>query len=311
MRLEGLKAIGLGGLDDLIPATSDQNEFYRLAIEDSKPSGFYYYYPALLAYQRPERRIIFLHEDAGSLCVYRLQVDGDSQRLELYLAPKPMNAAVLKRCFERVNDFNGDRKARIMRVDETDALAITAAGYRIRERYQQFVFSPANYEALAGKSLYTVRRQVARTEKLGDVQIHHYSATEHKEDCKNLLKKWRKEHRDKHGTTGGVAYTRNILDLADKLPVSMITGQVVFIDGKLSAFAFGGSIHPGLACSYERKCDTSVAGLTYYQLRQLLLHLGDHEFVNDGSDANRPGLRQLKQSFRPVRMHQEYRGFQK
>ena len=311
MHLDKLKATGQGELDELIPATWQQHEFYTLAVEDTRPSGFYYYYPALLAYQRRDRRTILLHEDAGSLCVYRLQTDGESQRLELYLAPKPMNADVLKRCFQRVNDFNGDRKARIMRIDETDALAITAAGYRVRERYQQFIFSPDNYQQLAGKSLYTVRRQVTRTEKLGEVQVKSYSSEEHKEDCRDLLRRWGKEHREKHGTTGGVAYTRNILDLADKLPERMISGQVVLINGKLCAFSFGGSIHSGLACSYERKCDTSVAGLTYYQLRKLLLHLGDHKLVNDGSDANRPGLRQLKQSFRPVSMHQEYRGYQK
>jgi hypothetical protein len=66
-----------------------------------------------------------------------------------------------------------------------------------------------------------------------------------------------------------------------------------------------------MACSFERKCENRYSGLTYFQLRNFLLHLDDYPIVNDGSDAGRSGLKQLKDSFRPVQMHAEYRGYQK
>jgi hypothetical protein len=72
----------------------------------------------------------------------------------------------------------------------------------------------------------------------------------------------------------------------------------------------GGEIRPGLACFFERKCDTQVRGLSYFQFRRLLTQLRDFDLVNDGSDAGSAGLRQLKQSFRPVAMHAEFRATQ-
>ena len=77
------------------------------------------------------------------------------------------------------------------------------------------------------------------------------------------------------------------------------------------AVAFGGEIRPGLACSFERKCDTEVRGLSYFHFRSLFLRLRDYQLVNDGSDAKRAGLRQLKESFRPVARHLEYQATQR
>jgi hypothetical protein len=91
------------------------------------------------------------------------------------------------------------------------------------------------------------------------------------------------------------------------LPAPDVTGQLVFVEGRLAAFAFGGEIRPGLACFFDAKSDPSVPGISYAHRRSFLLSLAAFERVNDGSDAGRPGLRQLKDSFRPVAMHAEYR----
>ena len=81
--------------------------------------------------------------------------------------------------------------------------------------------------------------------------------------------------------------------------------------GQLAAFAFGGEIRPGVACFFEAKSDGSVPGLAYAHRRNFMLNLQDYDVVNDGSDTGRPGLRQLKDSFRPVAMHAEYRATQR
>jgi hypothetical protein len=83
------------------------------------------------------------------------------------------------------------------------------------------------------------------------------------------------------------------------------------IGGKLVGYSFGGAIHSGLACYYDTKCEPDIKGLTYFIRRSFLLHLKQYPSVNDGSDMGREGLNQIKQSFRPVAMHQEYRGYQK
>jgi hypothetical protein len=296
--LAGLRAISIDDYSD-----------YANALEASRPTGSSYYLPGLLAYHRTNRREILLAEDEGSICIYRRISKQGSAHLDIYLAPIPMNTSVLHRCIERANDYNHDRSARVLRIDESDAEAIASSRISVRKRREQYIFDPKKYSELRGKALYTVRRNVSRILKNEDVRLETYNPT-FADDCHTLLESWRIKHREQHGTAGGYGSSKRIIDLAGRLPESALTGQVVLINDKVCAFSFGGNIHSKLACSYERKCDNGINGLTYYQLRSLLLHLNQYERVNDGSDAGRPGLKQLKDSFRPIAMHAEYRGYQ-
>jgi hypothetical protein len=297
-------------LTGLKAASPDDYANYTAALENSRPTGSSYYLPGLLAYQRAGRREILIGEDEGSICIYRWEFKQGKTQLDLYLAPTPMNAAVLQRCIERANEYNQDQSARILRIDEKDEHEIASAGFRVRKRREQYLFSPEKYLDLGGKELYTVRRNHAKIDKLGEVRVETYTPS-YAESCHALLERWRSEHRERHGSAGGYGSSKRIIDLAGKLPESALTGQVILIEEAVAAFSFGGKIHSGIACSFERKCDNQFNGLTYFQLRHFLLHLDSYHFVNDGSDAGRPGLKQLKDSFRPVEMHAEYRGYQK
>jgi hypothetical protein len=221
-----------------------------------------------------------------------------------------MNGAVLKRCLERANDFNGDRSAQIMRIDTKDVDAVKAAKVRVRKRREQYIFASRAYGDMSGKTFYTIRRNVKLVQQLPDVEVVPYS-TSHAQACDALLDRWVREHRDMHGNTGGAGTSRRALELAGTLPDNELRGEVVFVDGRLAAFAFGGEIRPGLGGSFERKCDTSIKGLGYFHFLSLLKSLHQFERINDGSDAKHAGLRQLKDSFRPVEMHVEHRGTQR
>ena len=231
-------------------------------------------------------------------------------RLDVYVAPSPMSAPALKRCIERANDFNRDYSARVMRIDARDADAVAAAGIDVDPRKQQYLFAPRQYDELSGKTRYTVRRNVQLIERRSDVEIRPYSPA-YRDECHRLLTTWKQSHRRMHDTQGGVGTSRQAIDLAGQLPDEVLCGELVFIDGKLAAFAFGGEIRPGLAAFFERKCDGTIRGLSYFQMRSFLQRLRDFSLVNDGSDAGRAGLRQLKDSFRPIDMHVEYRGRQR
>ncbi|MGH8223910.1 MAG: phosphatidylglycerol lysyltransferase domain-containing protein [Woeseiaceae bacterium] len=297
--LEGLKRLDV---DDL-PA-------YRAAVDAGGQCGWKYYFPYLLSLNRQGRRGALYARDEGSACVFVWQIRNSRPRLDVFVAPAPMNVPVLRRCIERANDFNGDSSARVMRIDAKDADAVTVAGLRVRPRKRQYLFSPGAYTDLGGKQLYTIRRNVSQIERLSDVEVMPYT-TAHRDDCYALLQQWKEEHRGKHDTLGGVGVSRRAIALAGLVPENILRGEVIFIDGRLAAFAFGGEIRPGLACFFERKCDEAIRGLSYFQLRSFLLKLGDFEYVNDGSDAGRPGLRQFKDSFRPAGMHGEYRARQR
>ncbi|MGH7289196.1 MAG: phosphatidylglycerol lysyltransferase domain-containing protein [Myxococcota bacterium] len=273
--------------------------------------GWGYYFPHLLAQNRPGRSAVLVTEDSGSMCVFRWRVRGFEARLDLYLPPIPLNVPVLRRCLERANDFNRDGSAQVIRIDARDADATSEVrSLHVWQRRMQYVFAPAAYEDLAGTKYHTIRRNVALVQRRPDVEVVPYS-TRHAEACRALLSRWQKAHREAHDSAGGVGASKRALELAGSLPERDLGGEVVLLDGHLSAFAFGGEIRPGLACSFDRKCETDVRGLSYFHFRSFLLRLRDFERVNDGSDTGRVGLRQLKDSFRPVEMHAEYRATQR
>jgi hypothetical protein len=297
----------LGGLEAL---TSNHLVRFKAAVEAGGQTGWAYYLPYLLASEKPGRRSMLLREEQGSICVFRLDAKGRSARLDLMLPPIPMETTALNRALERANEFNGDRSARILRVDSKDADAVASIrSLRVRPRRAQYLFEPARYESIAGGSFHTIRRNTKLFEDRADVEVARFEPR-HVYGCRALLKEWRERHRREQGTGGGVGFTGRVLDLAGTLPEQDLAGQVVLIDGRVVGFAFGGMIRPGLGCSLERKCDAAIRGLSYFQFRSFLLSLRDYERVNDGSDAKRVGLRQFKDSFRPLGMLMESRASQ-
>jgi hypothetical protein len=298
--LHGLKALD----------TADLGRF-KAAVATGGQTGWAYYFPYLLTKSKPGRGGVFLTEDDGSLCVFESSATEGSTHLDLLFPPLPMNPAVLARCLERANDCNGDHSARVKRIDEQDAAAVTALpALRVKQRRSQYVFAPAAYEHLGGKRYYTIRRNVAAVQRLPDLEVVTFSPA-HADGCRDLLTRWQQTHGEAHGTAGGAGPSRRAIALVGALAERDLTGEVVMLNGRVVAFALGGEIRPGLACSFERKCDAQVRGLSYFHFRSLLLRLRDFDRVNDGSDANRAGLRQLKDSFRPVAMHAEFRAIQR
>ena len=298
--LDGLKRLEIGDLPR-----------YKRAVADGEQIGFGYYFPYLLSRYRTKRSVVLLSEEDGSVCVFLWRHPRLSEpRLDLLLAPTPMNPGVLARCLERANDFNGDLSARVLRVDAKDSEAVAGlGGLRLKERKVQYLYSPASFEDLGGRKYRTLRRNVTRVQGMPGVEVVPYSPF-HAEGCRELLERWGARHREVHGTTGGVGTSRQTLALADQLSQTDLRGEVVIVANRLSAFAFGGEIRPGVACFFDAKSDSDIPGLSYFHRYSFLSKLREFELVNDGSDVGREGLRQLKDSLRPVSMHSEYRGFQ-
>jgi hypothetical protein len=283
---------------------------YKRAIQAGKQLGFEYYFPHLLARQRGNRSVLMWVEDEGTFCLFILRDVKGVLRLELPVAPTPMSPYVLRRCLERCNAHNGDHSARVLRIDERDAPSVASLlELRVEKRRLQYLYSPAAFADLSGRRYRTLRRNVALVESRPDVEVLPWSR-DHDAGCRDLLKRWGEQHRALHGTSGGAGGARRVLDLASHFPEPDLRGEVIRIDGVLAAFAFGGEMYPGVGCFLEARCDPNIRGLSYFQRSHFLAGLTGMEWVNDGSDVGRAGLRQLKDSLRPVGMHAEYRGFQ-
>lgn len=300
-----------GALDGLEPLRPADLPRYKAALDLGQQVGWGYYFSYLLSRNRPGRSAVLLAEDEGSMCVFLWRLRDTEPRLDLCVAPTPMTPGVLRRCLERANDFNGDRSARVLRMDEKDVeSASSLPALRVLERKKQYIYAPERYTDLQGSKYYTIRRNVAIVESSRDVEVAPYVAS-HAEGCRTLLRRWRAHHRETQGTAGGYGMSRLAIELAFELPDSELRGEVVFLDGTLSAFAFGGELRPGFGCSFDRRSDPGIRGLSYFQFRSFLTGLREFPLVTDGSDAGRSGLRQIKDSFRPADMYTEYRAVQR
>ena len=227
---------------------------YTAAVEAGQQKGWAYYFPYLLTRNRPGRSEILLTEDAGSICVFVRRMREAEPHLDLYLAPAPMNPAVLARCLERANDYNGDTSARVLRIDSKDAdSASSLENLRIRPRKEQYIYDPKAYDELAGKRYRTLRRNVALIDAMEDVEVMPYSSSLHADGCRDLLNRWQANYQDVQGGKVSIGASTRAIDLAAVLPDVCMRGVVVFVNGCLSAFALGGQIRPGFACLYERK----------------------------------------------------------
>jgi hypothetical protein len=300
-----------GALDGLKLLEISDLARYKDAVEAGRQVGWGYYFPYLYSKHRLERRAVLLGYDEGSACVFLWRGRRGKELLELCVPPTPMDGGVLRRCLERMNEFNGHRTGRVLRIDAKDAAAVSKVlGMRVKQRRVQYLYAPQSYASLAGNRFHTVRRNSAMVERLPDVQVTPYSV-EHAAACRALLESWSGRYRALHGDGGGAATSARILELAERFAAPDLAGEIVLIGGRLAAFTFGGEIRRGIGCVFETKSDPDVRGLGYFSRLKFISKLERFVLVNDGSDVGRAGLRQLKDSFRPIEMHAEYRGFQR
>ncbi len=300
-----------GALDGLKILDVSDLERYKQAIDAGHQIGFAYYFPYLLSHNRPGRSAVLICYDRGSLCVFLWRRRNHEERLDVCMPPAPMHLGVLERCLERANEFNLDRTAGILRIDAKDAGAVSQLRrLRLKQRRLQYLYAPSVYANLGGNRYRTIRRNIALVERRADVEVVPYSAS-HAAACRELLRQWAEQHRNEHGGQGGVGTSARTIELAGLLTAPDLTGEIVLLNGRLSAFIFGGEIRPGIGCVLETKCDLGVPGLGYFSRHRFLSKLEHFVLVNDGSDAGRAGLRQLKDSFRPIELHAEYRGHQR
>ncbi len=82
-----------GALEGLKIADISDRTLYKEAVKNGEQQGFAYYYPNVLSYNRAGKSAALLVEDEGSVCVFRRTDNDSNPRLDLLLAPSPMNPA--------------------------------------------------------------------------------------------------------------------------------------------------------------------------------------------------------------------------
>lgn len=251
--------------------------------------------------QTSSRRI--LHEFVeDSALVYRIERRNGKERLTLLLTPFPFSPAALQRARERMWLFNGRRGARIIRMQQSEALLVARAGFEIHHHSDEYIYDAEAVLQQQGSSFATLRRKIARYAG-GIASVRPYQAGD-EPACRALLDAWRTELREMGVKIGPYyRYTRACLAEHDTFATSQLVGQVVEVEGAVAAFSFGGGITTSHASIFITVSDRRHPGLAYFQRRSLIEGLSNYRYFNDFNDSNRTGLRQMKRSFRPVQMH--------
>jgi hypothetical protein len=104
-------------------------------------------------------RHLFYETEKEAVLIYMIEPKKE-MRLSLFLAPFPFNPAALAQAEERMRSFNADRVARIIRLQEADALRVARHGYEIGHHSDEYVYDREAVANLIGSSFSTVRRKI-------------------------------------------------------------------------------------------------------------------------------------------------------
>jgi hypothetical protein len=301
----GGSASGSAGqaLSGLAPIGLADSERFATAAEDAQVISWSHFFPYLYFAGRPEKDHRLLHEFVdGAALVYRLENRRGKPRLSLLLAPFPFSLPALRQARDRMRAFNGPGEARIIRLQESEALPVARQGFEIYHHSDEYLYDGEAVARLHGAPFATVRRKIARYAG-GSAVVRDYRAAD-EPACRALLDAW-------HADLGAVGvrvgpyyrYSRTCLGESNDFPSTRLIGQVIEVEGVIGAFTFGGCITTTHASIFITVADRQHPGLAYFQRKSLIDGLRNFRFFNDAHDSKRPGLAQMKRSFRPAAMH--------
>jgi len=297
------KAVALA---DLAPIGVEDAHTIRAAAEDARVKSIVYYAPHLHFAEQSKTRRLRWERHGGSILVYQIRRDKAGSRMNLYFPPLPFDPAALRHAVQRMHDFNGDRSGRITFVEEGQVLQLAREGFALSLKWEEFIYDHKAVLALEGSGFKGLRQELSRALRVGQVETRPYTMAD-QSACIALTEAWRERLNSNAIKVGAsYSYTLACLTAADRFPPSLLGGLVVEVDGEVRGFAFGGPITSTMGCYYIGITDPSIRGLAYLVSHRLMTAFPDLTYFNDSDDSGRPGLRAMKQQFRPVKMHALY-----
>jgi hypothetical protein len=289
-------------LSDLASIEVEDADTFLAAAEHSRLKSWFYYFPWLHFYGQSRSHTLRWERHAGSILVYQIRRRKDGSRMNLFLQPFPFDPAALRHAVQRMREFNDDRSGRIIWVQEGEALLVARAGFEIFFKRDEFIFDRAAVMALEGPGFRSLRQELSRALKPGQVETRSYTAAD-QPACLALYKTWRERLIANGMRVEGYDETATCLAACKRFAPSLLNGLVVEVNGEVRGFAFSGPLTHTMGCNFLCITDTSFRGLPHLLRYRLMAKFPDLIHFNDSTDGGRPGLRELKQRFRPVEMH--------
>lgn len=238
---------------------------------------------------------------SGSLILYRVRERDGRRSAEILTPPMPCAPGALAHAVARIREITGRSTVRIRHVEEPDLAAIARAGFALRLRDEEFLYDAADLVSLDGPGLKRVRREIGKTRRHAGLSLRDY-AREDESGCREVLDRWRSRLAEAGLRAEGYGMTARCLRRAAEWSRELVRGRVCEIDGRIRGFGFAGPISPSCCSMFLCVTDVEFRGLGYLMRHDMVLQWPGHARFNMGGDGGRPGLRAMKESFRPARI---------
>ncbi len=281
---------------ELAPIRAEDAAAFSAACDTAGVHTHRHFFPSLLFYSG--RGDLRWERHGDSIIVYQILRRPD--RMKLYLSPFPFDPDALRHALDRMRDFNGGGPGRIKWIPEEDALDIARQGLRVSFREDEYIFEREAVMKLEGSGFAKLRQEIARARRAGRVEVRPY-LPEDREACLALAETWKERLESTGVRVGGHRTKRTCLTQAAQLAPPLLSGMVTEVDGIVRGFAFAGRITGDVGCNYLSTTDSQFRGLPHLLCYSLMEAQPELPYFNDGNDARRPGLREQKERFRPVR----------
>jgi hypothetical protein len=130
---------------------------------------------------------------------------------------------------------------------------------------------------------------------------------EHVEECRRLASGWC-EIRCSLDRPSTYLETEAAVDALVHRDELSLKGGVILLAGQVAAFSLGEELNDDTFVVHFEKAEAGREGLAQLISRDFCLRdLGQYTYVNREQDLGDPGLRQAKQSYRPVALAEKYR----
>ncbi len=244
----------------------------------------------------------------GYLCIFLK--DKESCFMNLPPLGRKPDSAVINNCFAIMNSFNHNKNiSRIENIEERDLIFYQKHGYAYSTKPGDYLCRREDIASLKGNRFKSKRASHNYFVKNYDFEFKSYMGQD-EADCLALYKHWAKQRKNKFSDSLYQimledSFLCHKLALENFLQLGLI-GYVVKIKGKIAGYTFGFPVNPRIFCILFEICNLAYQGISQFIFSQFCQQLPGYEYINIMDDSGLENLREVKQSYRPVRIVPNY-----
>jgi hypothetical protein len=179
--------------------------------------------------------------------------------------------------------------------------------YSVNRKYSDYIYMRQNLVSLKGKKLQSKRNFINRFLKNNSSYEYRKLTPDLVDECINLEKLWYRQNVTAEEREA-LSAERTALTLAiNNMEALDLLGGVLFVNGKITAFTYGGAINCETFDVCIEKANTDVEGAYAMINNEFAKHIPEqYIYVNREEDLDIPGLRQAKLSYQPEMILEKY-----